>query len=217
MPNSSTSVKKPLSLLVILSLGAAAAHAAAPLPQAGRWCQAYVAAARPLHSALDEALDSVGHGWGPDSRNLGYPLHEALLPVAALLPAPDPTLDRRLRRALFALESGAQACMKSMPMTTRLRLVDGGRELADFETALAKIAGDAPACLPAWSGVEKLALVVGVEGEGMALADTPAGLVVASPAGDSQAPEAKTKGSAGSRSRKAPKTPKKPAPARPRK
>src|SRR6476660_7155797 len=123
---------KPLSFLFALSLSSVAS--AAPVPQAGRWCQAYVAAARPLHAALDEALDSLGHGWGPDSRGLGYPLHESLLPVAALLPVPDPALDRRLRRALLSLETGAQAAMKSMPMSTQLRLVEGGRALADFES-----------------------------------------------------------------------------------
>jgi hypothetical protein len=208
-----------LSLLFVLAFGTAASLTAAPPPQAGRWCQAYVSAARPLHSALDEALDSLGHGWGPDSRGLGYSLHESLLPVAALLPAPDPALDRRLRQALLSLETGAQSCMKSMPMTTRLRLVEGTRALADFESGLAKIAGGVPACLPAWSGREKLSVVVGVEGEGMSLADTPAGLVVppGGAAGSDPQTEPKARSSAGARSRnKAPKAPKKPAPARPR-
>jgi len=214
-----------LSLLFALALFTATSLSAAPLPQtgAGSWCQAYVSAARPLHAALDEALDSLGHGWGPDSRGLGYPLHESLLPVAALLPVPDPTLDRRLRRALLSLETGAQSCMRSMPMTTRLRLVEGGRALADFESGLAGIPGVAPACLPTWSGREKLALVVGVEGEGMTLADTPPGLVVppSRAQGKDRQTAAEPRDAAKARSQKAPKAPKtakprQPAPAKPR-
>jgi hypothetical protein len=173
---------KSLCPLLLLSLVTAVPGKAAPvaaggvagaLPAITPWCQAYTPAARPLHRALDEALDSVGTGWGPDSRGLGYPLHQALLPVASLLPLPDPLLDRRLRQALLSLEGGAEACMKSMPMTTRLRLVEGARALAELETKLAALS---PACLPgSRSGGAALTVVVGVEGEGLALSDTPLG------------------------------------------
>ncbi|MEA2691872.1 MAG: hypothetical protein QOJ16_1259, partial [Acidobacteriota bacterium] len=146
--------RKSLYLLLVLSVAPASARSAAaaplpPRPEVVRWCQAYPAAVRPLHAALDEALDSLGRGWGPDSHGLGYPLHETLLPVAALLPVPDPLLDRRLRQALASLESGAEACMKSMPMTTRLRLMDGSKALADLESGLATVS---PSCVPGSSG-----------------------------------------------------------------
>ena len=106
---------------------------------------------------------------------------------------------RRFRQALGSLESGAEACMKSMPMTTRLRLVDGGRALADLESGLAAVS---PTCVPAWSGRAKLTLVVGVEGEGMTLAENPGSVVSsgrrATPADAKPDPE-------GSRSRRAPR------------
>jgi hypothetical protein len=225
---------KSLCLLLLLSLAAvpepataaaatAAITAGAAPPPVAPWCQAYAPAARPLHVAMDEALESLGHGWGPDSRGLGYPLHEALLPVAALLPVPDPLLDRRLRRALLSLEGAADACMKAMPMTTRLRLVEGARALAELESGLAAVS---PGCLPACptgpsvpapgcrSGGAALTLVVGVEGEGLALADTPLGSQ--RPQGTAAAaPE--TRGAEKARARRsAPRGSKQPPPTRPK-
>ena len=169
--------------------GAAGTTAGAPAGPASpvpAWCRAYAPSARPLHLALDEALNSLGAGWGPDSRGLGFPLHQALLPVAALLPLPEPRLDRRLRQALLSLESGADACMKAMPMTTRLRLVEGARALADLEAGLAALSPDCP--VGRRDGGAALTLVVGVEGEGLALADTPLG--AARPQGSTAAPVA---------------------------
>jgi hypothetical protein len=109
---------------------------AALRPRIALWCGAYAPLAQPLHVALAEALDSLGRGWGPDSRHLGYPVHMALLPVAALPPLPDPLLDRQLRRALGALARGAEACGKGMAMTTLLRFAEGSRELAGLESEL---------------------------------------------------------------------------------
>jgi hypothetical protein len=229
--------KKPLYLLLLLSLTLAAPRPAAadPLPEVQRWCQAYAPAVRPLHAALDEALDSLGRGWGPDSHGLGYPLHEALLPVAALLPVPDPRLDRRLRRALVSLEEGSRACMRSMPMTSLLRLVEGGKALAELESGLAAVAASCvPACPPSpasqTSGCRStgasLTLLVGIEGEGLSLADNsqaPAsargrrgGLRVIESDSDPEA-DREPRGSEKSRSRRTPRAPKRPpAHAKPR-
>jgi hypothetical protein len=224
---------KSRCLLLILSLLPTAGTAATPstggtaTPPAGSgvagWCRAYAPAARPLHRVLDEALQSLGAGWGPDSRGLGYPLHQALLPVAALLPVPEPRLDGHLRQVLLALQSGAEACMKSMPMTTRLRLVEGARALADLEVLLAAASPDCDfdssgGQTGSRNGAAALTLVVGVEGEGYSLPDTPLaspsshGTALASgtggPAGPGGTGGKPTRGAEKTSAKRAPKSPK---------
>jgi len=119
-----------------------AARRAALRPALTLWCRAYAPAARPLRAALAEAWDSLERGWGPASRNLGYPVREALRSVTALPPLPDPRLDRQLRQALLSIEEGARACAKGMPMTTRLRWGAALQELAGVEASLAAGSGE---------------------------------------------------------------------------
>jgi hypothetical protein len=114
---------------------------AALRPAVDLWCRAYTAAVRPLRAALDETWDSLERGWGPASRNLGYPVHQALRPIAALPPLPEPGLDRQLRQALFYIEEGAAACSKGMPMTALLRLAAGRQDLGEVESRLATYSG----------------------------------------------------------------------------
>src|SRR5262249_50393203 len=115
---------------------------AALRPALAPWCRAYAPAARPLRVALGEAWDSLGRGWGPASRNLGYPVRAALHPAAALPPPPHPLLDRQLRQALLSIEEGTQACAKGMPMTARLRWAAGLTALSRFESSLAALSGE---------------------------------------------------------------------------
>jgi hypothetical protein len=115
---------------------------AALRPALTLWCRSYALAARPLRAALGEAWDSLERGWGPTSRNLGYPVREALRSVTALPPLPDPRLDRQLRQALLSIEEGAQACTKGMPMTAQLRWTAGRRDLAGVEASLAAGSGE---------------------------------------------------------------------------
>jgi len=153
---------------------------AALRPTLALWCQTYTPAVRPLRAALDEAWDSLGRGWGPASRNLGYPVHEALRPVATLPPLPDPHLDRQLRQAFLFIEEGAQACTKGMPMTARLRWAAGLQALAGVESSLAALSGDCP--VPAAA-----AFTVVVGGE---VRDPYASGGAAEPAGRSEKPAA---------------------------
>jgi hypothetical protein len=119
-----------------------ATRRAARRPALALWCRAYTSAARPLRAALGEAWDSLERGWGPASRNLGFPVREALRSVTALPSLPDPRLDRQLRQALLSIEEGAGACAKGMPMTTRLRWGTGLQELAGVEASLAAGSGE---------------------------------------------------------------------------
>jgi hypothetical protein len=220
-------VRKSFCCLLFLSSAASAAPPslpAAPSSPISGWCQAWPDVIRPVHAALEEALDSLSRGWGPDSHGLGYPLHQSLLPLAARLPVPDARLDRQLRQTLFLLEEGAQACMKSMPMTTRLRLVDGARALAGLESSLAAASPGCASACPApgcRSAAAALSVLIGQEEEagatlpgGGPLPTGRPGLVVAG-AGAAPAlrpepePEAKPKAKLG-------RKPKKPSAAKPR-
>jgi hypothetical protein len=108
------------------------------------WRRRWDPAFRPVRKAVDEALASLRITWGPYSRNLGYAVLEEVVRVRrqALLPAPDPDLDARLRRALAALEQGADFCLRGMPTRAQLRWEQALRRL---EEALAPFApGAAP-------------------------------------------------------------------------
>ncbi|HZF11753.1 MAG TPA: hypothetical protein VFE33_23450 [Thermoanaerobaculia bacterium] len=135
-----------------------ATRRAALRPALDLWCRAYIPAARPLRASLGEAWDSLERGWGPASRNLGYPVREALRPLAALPPLPDPRLDRQLRQALLYIKEGAQACTKGMPMTARLRWGTGLQQLAEVEASLAAGAGEC-----AFPAAASFTVVVGEE------------------------------------------------------
>lgn len=91
------------------------------------WARSYRPAVAPLRRALDEALGSLAITWGPYSRNLGYPVEATIAALEAriALPAPDPELDRRLRRALLYLKTGASACRSSQPTVAQMRLYQG--------------------------------------------------------------------------------------------
>jgi hypothetical protein len=180
---------------------------AALRPAVTRWCQTYPATAHPLYTALDEALDSLDRGWGPASRGLGFPVHAALLPLALLLPVPDPLLDHQLRQALFDLEEGAHACGKGMSMTALLRLGQGRKGLAGLDRALAAYS---PACVPQGPG-ESFTLLVGRESAGPDLPGNRGEQGEPSSAKGSPAGiKAEAKGSEKARTPRAPRSPKKP-------
>lgn len=107
------------------------------------WRRHWDPAVRPVRNAVDEALRSLRITWGPYSRNLGYAVLEELarLRSQAVLPAPDPELDTRLRRALAELEQGADFCLRGMPTRALLRLEQGRRRI---EQALQAFAPGAP-------------------------------------------------------------------------
>jgi hypothetical protein len=107
------------------------------------WRHRWDPAVRPVRNAVDEALRSLRVTWGPYSRNLGYAVLEELarLRRQAVLPAPDPELDTRLRRALAELEQGGDFCLRGMPTRALLRLEQGRRRI---EQALQAFAPGAP-------------------------------------------------------------------------
>lgn len=103
------------------------------------WCPGFRTAVRPVREAADRAAGSLAQGWGPISRNVAYPLEVALgeLEKSGILPAPDPAIDKRLRKALTALGEGAAACAQGLPSTARTKLEAGRRGLAKIEAGLA--------------------------------------------------------------------------------
>lgn len=107
------------------------------------WRRRWDPAVHPVRRAVDEAVGSLKITWGPWSRNLGYAVLEELarLRRQALLPAPDPDLDARLRRALVELEQGALFCLQGMPTRAVLRMEQGRRRI---EQALQTFAPGAP-------------------------------------------------------------------------
>jgi hypothetical protein len=107
------------------------------------WRRRWDPAFRPVRRTVEEALGSLRITWGPYSRNLGYSVLEevASLRRQALLPAPDPVLVTRLRRAR-ELEQGADFCLRGMPTRAQLRWEQAMRRL---DEALAPFApGAAP-------------------------------------------------------------------------
>ena len=102
------------------------------------WCPGFIAAVHPVREAADRAAASLAQGWGPISRNVAYPLQVALeeLGQSGSLPAPDPAVEKRLRKALAALSEGAAACAQGLPTTARTNLEAGRRGLAEVEAGL---------------------------------------------------------------------------------
>ena len=122
---------------------------AALRPAMEAWCRGYEPAVRPLERATDEALGSLRIAWGPWSRNLGYPVRAAASALRqGSLPAPDPLLDRQLRRALEMLEEGADACLRGMPTIAQWRLEAGQRRLERVAETIAEFEVGIP-CGPA--------------------------------------------------------------------
>lgn len=119
------------------------------------WRRRWDPAFRPVRKAVDEALGSLRITWGPYSRNLGYAVLEEVagLRKQALLPAPDPSLDARLRRALAELEQGADFCLRGMPTRAQLRWEQALRRL---EEALAPFA---PGAAPRLEGPRRIRLL----------------------------------------------------------
>jgi hypothetical protein len=100
-------------------------------PAVVAWSRAYRPAEAAVRSALREAQASLAVALGPASRNLGYPVKVAVAALEARvpLPAPDPELDRRLKRALLHLKEGAEACRRGQPTVAQMRLYEGQRWL----------------------------------------------------------------------------------------